>query len=72
MLKERPHTASTLKAVQHIMLSQQLLVFDDDLVHWVVVLVTDLPLIEGVAQAIAVDVVTDLTKALLVRLRCSG
>ena len=47
------------------------MVFDDDLVHWIVALVTDLPLIEGVARTIAVDVVTDLTKAMLVRL-CIG
>ena len=70
MLSQHPPTATTLNAIQHL-LSQHSLSFDADLAHWVVVLVTDLPLIEDVALQSVMQVVVMLTNQLLVSL-CSG
>ena len=64
LLSQHPPTLTTLKKL----LSQQSLVFDVDLARWLVVLVTDLALVEGVALTSAVEVVIMLTSLLLVSL----
>ena len=70
LLSQHPPTLTTLNAVKKL-LSQQSLVFDVDLARWLVVLVTDLALVEGVALTSAVEVVIMLTSLLLVSL-CSN
>ena len=67
LLSQHPPTLTTLNAVKKL-LSQQSLVFDVDLARWLVVLVTDLALVEGVALTSAVEVVIMLTSLLLVSL----
>lgn len=71
MLSQHPPTVVTLNAIKKL-LNQQSLVFDVDLARWLVVLVTDLTLIEGVALTSAVEIVIMLTKLLLVSLSSSS
>ena len=71
LLNQHPPTLTTLNAVKKL-LSQQSLFFDVDLARWLVVLVTDLALIGGVALTSAVEVVIMLTKLLLVSLTSSS
>ena len=67
LLTQHPPTVTTLNAVKKLLV-QQSLIFDVDVARWLVVLVTDLSLIGGVALTSAVEVVTMLIKLLLVSL----
>ena len=67
LLSQHPPTATTLNAIKKLF-SEQSLIFDVDVARWLVVLVTDLALIGGVALTSAVEVVITLTKLLLLSL----
>ena len=71
LLSQHPHTTSTLNAVQHL-LSQRSFKLDANIARWLVALVAELPLIGGVAQGVAVDIVSELTKKMLVGLNSDG
>lgn len=71
LLTQHPPTVTTLNAVKKLLV-QQSLIFDVDVARWLVVLVTDLSLIGGVALTSAVEVVIMLTKLLLVSLSTSS
>ena len=71
LLTQHPPTVTTLNAVKKL-LFQRSLIFDVDIARWLVVLVTDLALIGGVALTSAVEVVIMLTKLLLVSLSTSS
>ena len=71
LLSQHPPTVTTLNAVKKLLV-QQSLIFDVDVARWLVVLVTDLSLIGGVALTSAVEVVIMLTKLLLVSLSTSS
>ena len=71
LLTQHPPTVTTLNAVKKLLV-QRSLIFDVDIARWLVVLVTDLALIGGVALTSAVEVVIMLTKLLLVSLSTSS
>lgn len=64
LLSQHPPTASTLQTIQH-MLSHQSLSFNADLAHWLVVIVTDLPLIRDDTLGVGIEIVLSLTSQLL-------
>lgn len=70
LLNVHPPTPSVLTTL-HQLLSQQSLMFSVDLARWVVALVTDLPLLGGVALEAGIDILILLTKQLLVSI-CEG
>ena len=71
LLTQHPPTVTTLNAVKKLLV-QQSLIFDVDIARWLIVLVTDLALIGGVALMSAVEIVIMLTKLLLVSLSTSS